>query len=204
MAIKNVVFDFGGVLLDWNPRYVYKDVFKDDAKMEFFLENICTNEWNAQMDKGKPFEEAILERSAIYPQYKDEIALYYTAWEQMLKGEIKEGIDIFNKVLASGRFKVYGLTNWSAQTFPIAYSRYKFLEKFEGIVVSGEEQMIKPQKDIFNVLFKRYNLVPQECVFIDDNKDNINTCIQLGMHGIHLTSYKEAKDKLSKLLDLAL
>lgn len=204
MAIKNVVFDFGGVLLDWNPRYLYKDVFNDDKKMEFFLQNICTNEWNAQMDKGKPFEEAIAELSAQFPQYKDEIALYYSSWGKMLQGEIKEGLDIFNKVVDSGRFKVYGLTNWSYQTFPIAFSRYRFLDKFEGIVVSGEEKMIKPEKGIYHILFERYHLIPNECVFIDDNKNNIDSCIAQGMHGIHLTSYKEAKEQLSKLLDLTL
>ena len=146
VEIKNVIFDFGGVLLDWNPRYLYNDVFNDKEKMEYFLEHICSSTWNAQMDKGVPFKDAVARLQEQYPEYKEEIALYETGWPKMLKGEIADGIDIFNKVEEVGRFRIYGLTNWSAETFPVAFSRYRFLDDFEGIVVSGEEEMIKPEK----------------------------------------------------------
>ncbi|MGN0902369.1 MAG: HAD family hydrolase, partial [Succinivibrio sp.] len=140
MTIKNVVFDFGGVLLDWNPRYFYKEVFNNDEKMEFFIKNVVTSTWNAQMDRGRTFEECINELAALNPEYEKEIRMYRTGWEKMLKGEIESGVKVLNAVQKSGRFKVYGLTNWSAETFPYAFNTYKFLQSFEGIVVSGEEK----------------------------------------------------------------
>lgn len=204
MEIKNVIFDFGGVLLDWNPRYLYNDVFNDKEKMEYFLEHICSGTWNAQMDKGVPFKDAVARLQEQYPEYKEEIALYETGWPKMLKGEIADGIDIFNKVKESGRFKIYGLTNWSAETFPVAFSRYRFLDDFEGIVVSGEEEMIKPEKGIYHTLLERYHLKPQECVFIDDSLANVNMANSLGIHAVHCVDFKLVRAQLSNLLKLDL
>ena len=136
---KNVIFDFGGVLLDWDPRYLYRPYFNDDAKMEQFLAEICTGEWNSQMDAGKPFAEGVAELSAQHPEWKKEIEMYHTGWPQMLHGELADGVNLLKKIKADPRFTVYGLTNWSAETFPYAFNHYPFLEELEGIVVSGEE-----------------------------------------------------------------
>lgn len=184
MVKSNIIFDFGGVLFDWNPRYLFRDYFKDDEKMEFFLKEICSSEWNSQMDAGKPFAQGVAELQAKHPEWSKEIALYHTGWTTMLRGELAGGVNLLKKVKADPRFVVYGLTNWSAETFPYAFAHYKFLEEFEGIVVSGEELMKKPDKRIFYTLIERYHLKNQECLFIDDTQANVDTANRIGMHGI--------------------
>lgn len=181
---SNIIFDFGGVLLDWNPRYLYADYFKDNAKMEKFLAEIATGEWNAQMDAGKPFAQGVKELSEKYPEWAEAIELYHTGWTKMLKGELADGVELLDRVVADERFKIFGLTNWSAETFPFAFSHYRFLEFFEGIVVSGEENMIKPDKRIYYTLLERYHLKADECIFIDDNQANIDMANKVGIHGI--------------------
>lgn len=182
---NNIIFDFGGVLLDWDPRYLYKTYFNDDEKMEYFIANICTGTWNAQMDGGKPFAEAVKELSAQYPEWKEAIELYHSGWSKMLRGELADGVGLFRKVKADPRFTVYGLTNWSAETFPYAFNHYRFLDDFEGIVVSGEEKMIKPDKRIYYTLLERYHLKADTCIFIDDNEANLETARKIGIHAIH-------------------
>ena len=199
MAIKNIIFDFGGVLLDWDPRYLFRKVFKTEEEIDSFLQNICTSEWNAQMDAGKPFAEGVKELSALHPEYAKEIAIYKDRWKEMVRGPIQDGVDIFNQLDASQQFKLYGLTNWSAETFPFAFNTYKFLEKLEGIVVSGEEKMKKPEKRIFHLLLERYHLKPQECIFIDDNQNNINMANSIGINGILCKDFKKVKEDISKL-----
>ena len=184
MSRKNIIFDFGGVLLDWDPRYLYRDYFHDDAKMEKFLAEICTGEWNAQMDAGKPFAEAVKELSQEHPEWKTEIELYHSGWEKMLKGELEDGVSLFKKIKADPRFTTYGLTNWSAETFPYAFRHHRFLDDFEGIVVSGEEEMKKPDKRIYYTLLERYHLKPETCIFIDDNQSNIDMANKIGIAGI--------------------
>jgi 2-haloacid dehalogenase len=202
MTIKNVVFDFGGVLLDWNPRHFYRDVFKDDEKMEYFIKNIVTSTWNAQMDRGRTFEECMKELSDLNPEFKNEINMYRSGWEKMLKGEIPEGLKVFNAVLNSGKFKMYGLTNWSSETFPYAYNKYTFLQKLEGIVVSGEEKMIKPEKGIYLTLLERYSLVPEETFFMDDNINNVEVALSRGMHAVQFTGTDENLEQIAKILDI--
>ena len=202
MTIKNVVFDLGGVLIDWNPRYLYKSVFNDTERMEYFINNIVTSEWNSQMDKGKPFAEAIRELTAEHPEFSKEIAMYHAGWPQMIKGEIKEGVDLLNEVKNSQKFLIFALTNWSAETFPLAYKKFPFLADFEGIVVSGEEKMIKPDKGIFLTLLERYHLNPEECLFIDDNLNNINTAKSRGMSAVHFKDPKKACAEVKKILKI--
>lgn len=204
MAIKNVVFDFGGVLLDWNPRYFYRDIFKNDEKMEYFMKNIITSTWNAQMDRGRTFEECMHELAELNQDFAAEINMYRTGWETMLKGEIPEGIKLFNAVENSGKFKMYGLTNWSAETFPYAFNKYKFLQKLEGIVVSGEEKMIKPEKGIYLTLLERYNLKPEETFFVDDNINNVEVALSRGIHSLQFTGTPENMALIAKTLDLKL
>ena len=202
MTIKNVVFDFGGVLIDWNPRYFYSSVFNDDEKMEYFIQNIVTSTWNAQMDKGRTFEECINELCGQHPEYKDQISLYRKGWKKMISGEIESGVNLLKKIQATGKFKIYGLTNWSAETFPYAYNTFKFLQSFEGIVVSGEEKMIKPEKGIYLTLLERYNLVPEETFFMDDNVRNVETALSRGIHALQFTGSKENIQQICKTLGI--
>ena len=204
MTIKNIIFDFGGVLLDWDPRYLYRKVFKTEEEIENFLQNICTTEWNAQMDAGKPFAEGVKELIAIHPEYAKEIQMYKDRWTEMISGQIDEGVSILKQVEASHQFKLFGLTNWSSETFPFAYNNYKFLEIFEGIVVSGEEKMKKPEKRIFHLLLERYHLTPEECIFIDDNQNNIDMANKLGIHGILCQDFAKVKEEISNLTGLKL
>ena len=201
-TIKNVVFDFGGVLLDWNPRYFYKSILKDKQKMEYFLQNIATSTWNAQMDKGRSFEECMKELAEQYPEYKDPIMLYRKGWETMLKGPIESGMRVLDAVMNAQKFKVYGLTNWSAETFPGTFNKYKFLQKFEGIVVSGEEQMIKPEKGIYLTLIERYNLVPEETFFMDDNIQNVETALSRGINAVQFTGTDKNLEQIAKILNI--
>ena len=192
--IDTIVFDFGGVLVDWNPKYVYKDVFNDDDKMEWFLSNICTNEWNLEQDRGRPFAEGIALLTEKFPAYHAQINFYYSRWEQMLKGEIAETVTILKEL--KKKYKIFGLTNWPAETFPIALKRFDFLQLFDGIVVSGNEKMIKPDKKLFYLLLDRYNLKAETCLFIDDSKKNIEAANEIGFNSIQFTSAEDLKHKL--------
>jgi len=183
--LKNIIFDFGGVLVDWNPAYLYKKVFETKGEMTFFLENVCNQEWNIQQDAGRSLDEATRLLQEQYPEYKNEIAMYYGRWDEMLGGIIEENTKLIKPLKA--KFKVYGLTNWSAETLPIAMARYNFFADLDGIVVSGDEKLVKPDLKIYQVLIDRYSIRPEESLFIDDNFDNIAAAQKLGFHTIHLT-----------------
>jgi 2-haloacid dehalogenase len=193
--IKTVVFDIGGVLIDWNPRHMYRKIFKSEEEMEWFLSNICTYEWNVQQDGGKLFSEATAELSARYPEYSDKIALYYGRWEEMLGGELTDTVKIFNELKSAG-MPVYALSNWSHEAFPAAYERFDFMKQFDGLVVSGYEKILKPDHAIYRVLMSRYNVNPVESVYIDDNKANADAAAELGFHGIHFQSAEQLRQEL--------
>ena len=182
--IKNIIFDLGGVLIDWNPKYVFRTVFDTEKEVDDFLANICTMEWNVQQDAGRSLEEATRILTEKHPKWKKEIAQYYGRWEEMLGGPIDANVKVLRELIASKKYRVLALTNWSAETFPIAQSRYDFLGWFEGIVVSGEEGCIKPDPKIYKILFERYDLDPSECLFIDDNLDNVAGSKACGMEAI--------------------
>ena len=190
-SINTIIFDLGGVLIDWNPEYVYLEVFNGDRKkMQWFFDNICTNEWNENQDAGYPMVKATEERIALFPEYEDLIKLFYGRWVDMLGDEILETVEILDKLIKSDKYKVVALTNWSHETFPIALNRFDFLHWFEGIVVSGEEKTRKPFTDIYNITLTRYNIDAKHSVFIDDNLKNINTANMLGINGIHFKNPK--------------
>lgn len=198
--IKVIVFDFGGVLIDWNPRYLYKKIFSNEGEMEWFLTNICTDGWNAQQDKGHEFEKAIASLTELHPKFQNEIEAYYKRWPEMLRGEINETVEVLLE-LKDKNYRIYGLTNWSGETFPIALERFEFLRIFDGIIVSGDEKMAKPDREIFQLLLNRYNLTPEHCLFIDDNADNIKTANGLGFYTIHFRSPQQLKEEMKKLID---
>ena len=183
--IKNIIFDFGGVLIDWNPAYLYRKEFKSESDMNWFLENICTPEWNIQQDAGRSLAEATEILQKEHPQHKEMIELYYGRWDEMLGGTIEDNVRVLD--LLKEKYPLYGLTNWSAETIPIAYSRYDFFNYLEGIVVSGDEKLIKPDPKLYQVLLDRYKLKANESLFIDDNFHNIETAREMGFHTIHFT-----------------
>lgn len=197
--IKNIIFDLGGVLIDWNPDYVFKDVFKDDEKLAWFYREICTMDWNENQDAGYPLKKATEERIALFPQYEDWIRMYYGRWEEMLGESIQGTVDLLKQCVDSPALKVVALTNWSAETFPIALKKFDFLQWFEGIVVSGEEMTRKPFPDIYQTTLKRFDLKPEQSLFIDDNKRNIEAAKALGIHCIHFSSPQQLEKELKKL-----
>ena len=182
-SIRNIVFDFGGVLIDWNPRYLYRTYFNDDREMEYFLSHVCTGEWNAEHDRGRTFDEGVRLLEEQFPQYSEAIRLYRDGWESMLHGEFPGTVALLMKLKKLG-YGIYGLTNWSAETFPIARSKYPVLHRFDGIVVSGQEKLIKPDPRIFGILLERYGLNAGECIFIDDSPANIETAARLGFNTV--------------------
>ena len=181
--IKNIVFDFGGVLVDWNPRYLYDKYFGDEQQAQWFLDNICLYSWNLQMDGGKPFAEGVAELQAEYPEWAEVIGIYHTRWVEMMGGEVEGTADVLRRLKAKG-YGIYGLTNWSAETFPLIRDTYSVFGEFDGIVVSGEEHLLKPNAAIYHCLFERYNLQPEESIFIDDNADNVAAAKAVGMESV--------------------
>lgn len=197
--IKNVIFDFGGVLMDWNQRHFYKNYFKDDEKMEFFLENIATDAWNAEQDRGRTLREGTELLVAEHPSWETEIRAFYDNWTTMLKGDIPENVAAL-RALAETDLELFGLTNWSAETFPYALAHYDFFELFIGkIVVSGTEKLIKPDPKIWQVLIERYNLLPEESIFIDDNAKNIEVAKSLGFYTIHCIPNINLLEEIEKI-----
>lgn len=197
--IKNVIFDFGGVLMDWNQRHFYRNYFKDDEKMEFFLENIATDAWNAEQDRGRTLREGTELLVEEHPSWETEIRAFYDNWTTMLKGDIPENVAAL-RALAETDLELFGLTNWSAETFPYALAHYDFFELFKGkIVVSGTEKLIKPDPKIWQVLIERYNLLPEESIFIDDNAKNIEVAKSLGFYTIHCIPNINLLEEIEKI-----
>lgn len=198
--IKNIIFDFGGVLLDWNPRYLYKPYFNDDEEMEHFLADICNGEWNIKQDAGRPFAEAVKELQTKFPEYAKAIQMYDDDWEKMLKCELPESIDLLKELKSMG-YGIYGLTNWSAEKIGYAFANYSFFSLFDGIVVSGVEKVVKPDRRIYEILLERYSLKPGECAFIDDNQDNVDMAKMLGINAIRFDNIGNVKEHLETLLN---
>ena len=197
--MKTIIFDLGGVLVDWNPEYVYLNEFDGDRKkMNWFFDNICTSDWNEEQDGGKLIKIATKERIKLFPEHEKLIKMYYGRWEEMLKGEIIESVNILKK-LKSKNYKLIALTNWSFETFPVAIRRFDFLKLFDGIVVSGKIKMLKPFKDIYNYTINKHKLSPSECLFIDDRVSNVQGAINCGIKGIHFQSSKQLIRELKKL-----
>jgi len=183
--VKAVIFDLGGVLIDWNPRYLYGPLFGTDVgAMEDFLARVCPPEWNRQLDAGVPFAEAVAQRQREFPEHAELIALWKDGWAQMLRDAIPETVQILAGLRRRGH-RLVALTNWSAETFPVARSRFAFLGWFEDIVVSGEERMVKPDPRIFRLALDRNRLEAGDTVFIDDLMPNVAAAAALGLDAVH-------------------
>ncbi|QEL00317.1 HAD family phosphatase [Olivibacter sp. LS-1] len=196
---KNIIFDFGGVLVDWNPKYLYKKLFAEEAAMEEFLGNVCTSDWNEQQDEGRTLKEGTEALVQCFPEKKELIEAYYGRWEEMLAGPIAGTVAILEQLKKSGKHKLFGLTNWSAETFPIALRRFDFFSLFDGILVSGTERLRKPHPAFYQLLLDRYHLMANECLFIDDNIRNTDAARQFGIQSITFENPDQLKEELIRL-----
>jgi len=194
---KVLVFDLGGVLIDWNPRYLYRKIIDNENDIDTFLAEVCTSEWNLKQDAGRALAEATAERIALFPEKKPLIEAFYGRWEEMLGGEISETVEILRELKDKGE-TLYALTNWSGETFPIALQRFDFLQWFKGAIVSGTEQLAKPDPTIFYLLLDRYGLQADNCLFIDDSKINIEAAGRIGFETHHFTSANGLRQYLNQ------
>lgn len=191
-----LVFDLGGVLIDWDPRHLYRKVFMDrESEMDFFLEQVCSPDWNAEQDRGRSIRDAVRERVDRFPAYEPLIRIYYGRWEEMVSGPIEETVSILRKLKKSG-YQLTALSNWSAETFPRVAERFDFLNWFDPLVISGEIEMVKPEPDIYHYLLEKIDKPASSCLFIDDKAENIQTARNLGFQTIQFS----APDQLSNQL----
>ena len=199
--INTIIFDLGGVLIDWNPLYVFNDLIPDPERRTYFFQNVCTSDWNEQQDAGTLIAKATEERIRLFPEWENEIRSYYGRWVEMLGEPLQGTVEILKKLIDSPNYRIYALTNWSAETFPIAKSmkRFEFLNWFEGILVSGEEKMIKPQPEIFELILSRYSIDRTKAVFIDDNLRNVRASTAVGLETIHFQSSEQLAEELKRL-----
>ena len=196
--IKSVIFDFGNVLIDWNPAYLFLPYFNgDEEKCRFFTDNVCNREWFTRMDRGESMDKCVAELQSQYPEYVDAVATFRDRWFEMCNGEIPGMFELIQDLKNKG-VGVYGLTNWPAETFDEARRRFKTIASIDNIVVSSHVKLAKPEPTIYQLLLSKYNLNPEECVFIDDRKDNVDAAKALGINGI---VYPGSADKLSTLLN---
>jgi len=197
MKIDAIIFDLGGVLVDWNPAYLFDKLFEDEEKKNYFFNHICTLDWNEQQDAGRPIKEATEILVAQHPEWKDYIEAYYSRWTEMLGGPIHDTVEIFRALKQSGRYKLYALTNWSGELFPIALELYEFLHWFDGRVVSGDEKMRKPFPEFYQLILDRFQLTPEETLFIDDNLRNIKAAEEMNIQCIRFESPEQLRNDLT-------
>ena len=193
------LFDLGGVFFDWDPDHFYKNVFENIQEREFFLAEVCNDQWNVQQDAGRSIVEAELELIPKFPHYEKEIKMYYKNHRKMIRGVFEESVDILKK-LKDKNYDCYVLSNWSAETFEGMTDDYPFLKLFDGLLISGEDKLIKPDHAIYQLARDRFNLNPEETVFIDDKRENIEAAKGLDFKTIHLTDPKNIEIEINQFL----
>ena len=193
------LFDLGGVFFDWDPNHFYKDIFKNDDERKYFLTEVCSNEWNFKQDAGRTIEEAESELIPKFPHYEKEIRMYNKNHHDMIRGTFELTIKVF-KNLKKLNYECYVLSNWSAETFLGMTDDYPFLQLFNGLLISGEDKLVKPDVAIYKLAINRFNLIPNETVFIDDKLENINAAQKLNFNTIHLTDPKNIELEINKFL----
>jgi len=195
VSTKAVVFDLGGVLIDWDPRYLYRKLLADEAAVEEFLATVCTPEWNAELDRGRPFAEGVGELVERHPEHAAAIAAYHERWPEMLAGDLPDTVEVLAELRAAG-VPLYALTNWSAETFAITRGRFEWLDWFDGLLVSGEERMTKPDPAFFRLLLDRFGLDPGATVFVDDSEANVAAARELGIDAVRFTGPDQLRREL--------
>jgi 2-haloacid dehalogenase len=197
--INAITFDLGGVLIDWNPRHLYRKLYgADEAGMERLLTDVCNPEWNAQLDAGRPLAEAVAELAAAHPDQAEMIVAYGQRWDEMLGPAFEETVAILREVRAAG-YPTYALSNWSAETFEVTRRRYPFLDEMDGILISGEVGVGKPDPAIFRAFLARFGLTAGETVFIDDWDRNVATASSLGIVAIQFKGAAKLRADLRAL-----
>jgi 2-haloacid dehalogenase len=194
----NIVFDLGNVLLKWDPRFLYTQYFNSEEEMEWFLAHVCSNDWNLEQDRGRSFADAVVELTKQFPEHTEAIAAYDTRWHETLPHAIDGTVAIFEE-LAIRHVPLYAITNWNSEKFRETKLRFPFLNKFRDIVVSGDEKLVKPDADIYNVLLKRNGLKAENCFFIDDSLKNVRGAEAIGMKAHHFISPDGLKKALTDL-----
>jgi 2-haloacid dehalogenase len=193
---STAVFDLGGVLVDWNPRYLYRRLFDGDATaMEEFLATVCTQSWNEQQDAGRPFAEACAALKLVHPDKTELIDAWFLRYDETLAGPIPGSVDILAE-LNSLSVPLYALSNWSAETFPAALKRFEFLKWFKGTMLSGEVKLLKPDPRIFKLFLETFAIDPALTVYIDDREPNVEAAMALGMRGILFTDARALRTEL--------
>lgn len=196
--INTVVFDLGGVLIDWNPDYVFRTIFDDEEKMRWFFANVCTPAWNEEQDAGRSLKDATEMLVTQFPDHEANIRAYYDRWEEMLGGPIDGTVEVFRKLKFHTGCRLYALTNWSHETFPVALDKYDFLHWFDGRLVSGEEKTRKPFPEIYELLVDRFEIDASKAIYIDDNARNLTPAASIGFHTIHFRSPEQLAKELEK------
>nr|WP_281169172.1 HAD family phosphatase [Lewinella cohaerens] len=193
------MFDLGGVLIDWNPRYLYRKLLDSEAEIEHFLTHIATSDWNEAQDAGRSLEEGTTVLVDAHPEHEQLIRAFYGRWPEMLGGSIVGTVDILTQLKEEGKYDLFALTNWSSETWPIALKEYDFLSWFQGVLVSGEEKMRKPASAFYQLLEERFPLKLSTSLFIDDNLRNVEAARALGLRSIHFQSPEQLRGELIKL-----
>jgi len=197
--IETIIFDLGGVLVDWKPEYVYRKVFNnDEKKVQWFLNTVCTPEWNIEQDAGRTIEEGVNIKIKEFPQYEEWIRLFYNEWHNMFSGPIQDNVELFKDLKNSGNYNIYALTNWSAEKWDLALELFPFFKDFDGVVVSGREKTRKPFPEIYTLILNRFNINPKSTIFIDDNFDNVQAAKTLDIQSIRYTPSVDLKLELKK------
>lgn len=196
--IQAIIFDFGNVLLEWNPRHVYRRYFDDEEAMERFLQEVNFMEWNAQQDQGRPFAEGVAELSKQFPHYSELIQAYHDHWQDSIGDYFRDTVDIMKRLKKAG-FRLYGLSNWSAETFPYIREKYDFFHLLDDFVISGEVGHIKPSPEIFHILLAKIGRPAHECLFIDDSRSNIEQAQKMGFVTVLFESAEQLERELKAL-----
>ena len=195
--MPTAVFDVGNVLIRWDPFRVYREMIPDEAKRHWFLQNVCTAAWNLEQDRGRSWEEGVALLVASHPEWEAQIRAYDDRWHEAVPGLIEDSVAVLDDLKARGD-KVYAITNFSREKWAECLIRFPFLQSFDGVVVSAHERVIKPDPAIYRILFKRYDLVPEDCIFIDDSAKNIETARALGMQAIHFVEPINLRGELAR------
>ena len=193
-----VVFDLGGVLIDWNPRYLYRKLFPDEVEMEYFLANVCTTQWNLQQDAGRTFAEACAALKHEHPDKTDMIDAWFERFDEMMAGPIVGTVDILGE-LREREIPLYALSNWSAETFTFAQRRFEFLQWFRAIFLSAEVRLVKPDPRIFQYFCEKFALTPEQVIYIDDLPHNVEAARAIGMHAIQFSDPASLRQELVQL-----